>query len=71
MKITTLRTMAGTSVCGDYDECPSLHRTNEHPDRVFVIAKRVEDPALLDAFASRVGPDEVLGFVPNELLPEV
>ncbi len=68
MKITTLRTTSG---CSDIDTCPSLHRTDENPDGVFVISKRVDDPRILAAFASKMAPDEVLGFVPNDLLPEV
>lgn len=68
MKITTLRT---TSDCADIDTCPSLHRTDTHPDGVFVISKRVDNAEVLAAFASKMAPDEILGFVPNDLLPEV
>lgn len=68
MRITTLRT---TSDCPDENTCPSLHRTDEHPGGVFVISKRVDDPAVVDAFAHLMAPDEVLGFVPNDLIPEV
>ncbi|ANY06586.1 hypothetical protein [Pseudonocardia sp. HH130630-07] len=68
MLITTLRT---TSNCPDDGTCPSVHRTAEHPDRLYVITKRVDDPAITAAFAHLVADDELLGFVPADLLPEV
>lgn len=67
MKITTIR----TTKCGDDVDCPSLHRMDARPDGAFVVAKSVKDPQVLSGFAHLVGPDEILGFIPNQLLLEV
>lgn len=69
MKITTLRTTAGT--CPDVHTCPSIHAVEQHPDRRYVVTTTVIDPETLAAFAHLVGPGEQLGWMPTTLLPEV
>lgn len=69
MKITTLRSMSDK--CPDVYKCPSVHKVDGQPDRLYVVSKRVDDPATLSAFAHLVADDEILGWVDRELLPEV
>ncbi len=64
--VTMLRT-----ACPDGISCPSVHKIDTDPTGRYVISKRVTDPAVLDAFAPFIAPDEVLGRVPDTLLPEV
>lgn len=69
MKITTLRTTAGS--CPDVYTCPSVHALDLHPERRYVITTVETDPAILAAFDHLIGPGEQLGWAPAELLPEV
>lgn len=69
MKITTLRTTAGS--CPDVATCPSVDLIDEHPDRVYMIAKVETDPRILTAFAHRIGPGEGLVWHPRELHPDI
>lgn len=66
MEITTLRT-----TCPDGAVCPSIHRIDTDSENLYVITKRVTDPAVLAAFDGMVGADEQLGVAPRTLLPEV
>lgn len=66
MKITTLR----STHCPANRQCPSIHRLDTDPEGLYVIAKKVTDPAVLAAFAGRVAADEHLGWVPGTLIPE-
>lgn len=67
MKITTLRTMAGTPDCPDGNICPSIHTLDLHPERRYVVTKKETDPAVAAAFAHLIGDDEQLGWTPSEL----
>jgi hypothetical protein len=70
MKITTLRTMAGTNKCPDIESCPAV-LTTDTTDDLFVVTRVVDDPAVLAEFAHLVGPGEQLGYVPRELLKDL
>jgi hypothetical protein len=50
--------------------CPSVHRVAGQPG-YYLIGKRVADDAMVAAFADMVAPDEVLSWVPDEVLPEL
>lgn len=66
MKITTLRTVAGTNDCPVEGTCVSMHDLDLHPERRYVIVKRETDPAIVAAFAHLTGSDEVLGYTPRD-----
>lgn len=71
IEITTLRTVAGSDQCTDRRTCPSVHTVADRPGRKYVILAAVTDPDELAAFASLLGPGEILGYAPDALLPEV
>lgn len=71
IEITTLRTLAGSDVCTDRHTCPGIHTLADRPGRKYVVLKEVTDPAELAAFAEHMGPGEILGWTPDELLPGV
>ena len=68
VKITTLRTI---SDCPDINTCPGIHTVADQPGRRYVILKRVTDPDEIAAFAPYMAADEILGWGPDELFPEV
>lgn len=67
VQITTLRTLD----CPDRFACPGLHRVADRPGRVYIVTTTVTDAVELAAFADHVGEGEQLGWVPDELIPEV
>ena len=69
IEITTLRSTAGD--CPDQRTCASIHTLADRPNRRYVITKCVTDAVELAALAPLVGPDEQLGWLPADLLPEV
>ncbi|MGQ0575374.1 MAG: hypothetical protein ACT4RN_14365 [Pseudonocardia sp.] len=69
MRITTLRTLTGD--CPNERVCPSIHVLDVHPARRYVITKKEVDPAIAAAFAHLVGDDEQIGWVPDQLIPEI
>lgn len=62
LKLTKVR-----DLCPDGRTCPAVHTSNR--ETVFVIGKRVTDPAALAQMA--IGDDETVVEVPVSLLPEV
>jgi hypothetical protein len=71
IEITTLRTVAGDDEhCPDGRVCPSVHVVAARPERRYVVVKRL-DAAEAVAFAHLVGDDELVGWVPAELLRDV
>jgi hypothetical protein len=71
VEITTLRTVAGDDGhCPDGRVCPSVHAVAAWPERRYVVVKRL-DTAEAAAFAHLVGDDELVGWVPAELLRDV
>jgi hypothetical protein len=72
IEIITVRTMAGDDEsCPDGRVCPSVHLVATRPERRYVVVKKLDDVAEAAAFAPLVGDDELVGWVPAELLPEV
>lgn len=69
VKITTLRTLAGTDQCTDYPTCPGVHELDVDPDHRYVVAKTITDPAELAAFDGMLGDGEVAGWMPGGFLP--
>jgi hypothetical protein len=69
VKITALRTT--DVLCPDNRSCTSIHAVADEPDRLYVITKKVTDPAVAAAFNHLVADDEQLGYVPADLIPEV
>jgi hypothetical protein len=65
LKLTKIRPDDG--LCPDGRTCPAVYRSNR--GTVFIVGKRVTDPAVLAQAA--IGDDEVLSEVPAHLLPEV
>lgn len=62
VKLTKMR-----DLCPDGRTCPAVHAGSQ--GTVFVIGKRVTDPAVLAQMA--IGDDETVVEVPAALLPEV
>jgi hypothetical protein len=72
IEVTTLRTLAGDDEhCPDNNVCPSIHVLDHQPHRRYLVLKRVTDPAERAALAHLVGDDELVGWAPEELFPEV
>ncbi|HZG90926.1 MAG TPA: hypothetical protein VEZ42_12005 [Pseudonocardia sp.] len=71
IEIETLRSVAGTDHCPDGRVCPSIHRVARRPDRRYIVVKRLDDAEEAAAFAPLVGADDLVGWVPAELLPDV
>jgi hypothetical protein len=69
LKITTLRTLAGTPGCSDFPTCPGVHDLDTDPEHRYVIAKTITDPTELAAFAGELGDGEVPGWMPAGFLP--
>jgi sulfur carrier protein ThiS len=63
LKLTQVR----GDVCPDGRTCPAVLTSNR--ETVFVVGKRVTDPAALAQMA--IGDDEIAVEVPGSLLPEV
>lgn len=69
MKNITVTTLRGE--CVDDVTCPGIHSVNVDPEGRYIVAATVTDAAILDVFASRLGPGEILVRLPATLLPEV
>lgn len=69
IEITTLRTLAND--CPDNIDCPSINKIADRPGRRYVVLKQVTDPAEQAALAHLVGPDELVGWAPDQLFEEV
>jgi hypothetical protein len=68
--IKFLRTLEDKDSCADGIKCPAIAEVDGMED-LYVIVTDETDPAILAAFADRVGPGERLGRVPRSLLPEM
>jgi hypothetical protein len=66
-KITVLR----GDVCVEGDTCPMIARLDGDPETLHMVVTPETDPAKIAAFASRMGPGEVLARFPARLIPEV
>lgn len=66
-KITVLR----GEDCLEGDTCPLIARLNDDPELLHLVVRPETDPAKIAAFASRIGPGEVLATFPAALIPEV
>ncbi len=71
MKITVLRTLAGSDQCPNERTCPAVIVLDTHPERRYVITKTETDPAILAALAPYMAADEQVGWTPDSLLPEI
>lgn len=72
VRIITTRTLADDDEhCPDGRVCPSIHVVASRPERRYVVVKRLDDQAEAAAFAPLVGEDELVGWVPSELLPDL
>ena len=68
MKISILRTVAGTEDCPAEGTCAAILDLDVHPERRYVILKQETDPAILAACAHLIGTDEVLGYTSRNFL---
>lgn len=66
-KIAVLR----GDVCIEGDTCPMIARLNDDPETLHLVVTPETDPDKIAAFASRIGPGELLAKFPAALLPEV
>jgi hypothetical protein len=66
-KITVLR----AEECIEGDTCPMIARLNDDPALLHVVVTVEADPTKIAAFASRIGPGELLATLPAALLPEL
>ncbi len=66
-KITVLR----GEVCIEGDTCPMIARLDDDPEMLHMVVTPETDPAKIAAFASRIGPGELLAQFPARLIPEV
>lgn len=66
-KITVLR----GEVCIEGDTCPMIARLDDDPELLHIVVTPETDPDKIAAFASRIGPGELLATFPARLLPEV
>lgn len=53
------------------DTCPMIARLNDDPEVLHMVVTPETDPAKIAAFASRIGPGELLVTFPTALLPEL
>lgn len=67
MKITVLRSAS----CVEGDTCPMIGRVDTDPAWLRMVVIPETDPAVLAAFASHMGPGEILVKFPADQLPEV
>jgi hypothetical protein len=67
VKITVLRSAS----CVEGDTCPMIGRVDTDPAWLRMVVIPETDPAVLEAFASHMGPGEILAKFPAEQLPEV
>ncbi|MGH3827358.1 MAG: hypothetical protein ACRDQX_09320 [Pseudonocardiaceae bacterium] len=65
-KITVLRGGA----CIEGDTCPLIARLDDDPETLHMVVTPETDPAKIAAFASRVGPGELLAKFPARLIPD-
>ncbi len=68
MKITILRTLAGTADCPAEGTCAAILDLDVHPDRRYAVLKRETDQSILEACAHLIGADEVLGYASRDFL---
>lgn len=66
-KITVLR----GDVCVEGDTCPLIARLDDDSEMLHMVVTPETDPTKIAAFASRVGPGELLAKFPACLIPEV
>jgi hypothetical protein len=67
LKITVLRSES----CIEGDTCPMIARLNDDRETLHMVVTPETDPDKVAAFASRIGPGELLAKFPAALLPEV
>lgn len=66
-KITVLR----GDHCVEGDTCPIIARVDDDSELLHMVVTPETDPAKIAAFASRLGPGELLATLPAALLPEL
>lgn len=66
MTVTILR----GGPCGEGEECPGVHRMTSQPDRLFVVAGRVDDLGLRAELLVDSPEGTLVGAVPAGLFPE-
>lgn len=66
-KITVLR----DEHCIEGDTCPLIARLDDDSELLHMVVTPETDPTKIAAFASRIGPGELLATFPAALLPEV
>lgn len=67
IEIVTLRT---TNRCPDRFDCPSINRVVGRPGK-YVVGKQVTDPDILARFSEQMAADEVVTWVPDDVITEV
>lgn len=67
LKITVLR----DELCVEGDTCPLIAQLDDDPEVLHFVVTPETEPAKIAAFASRVGPGELLARFPARLIPEV
>lgn len=67
MKITVLRIAS----CVEGDTCPMIGRVDSDPAWLRMVVVAETDPEVMKAFASHIGPGEILAKFPAAQLPEV
>lgn len=58
-------------VCIEGDTCPMIARLDDDTETLHMVVTPETDPAKITAFASRIGPGELLAKFPAALIPEV
>jgi hypothetical protein len=66
-KIAVLR----AETCLEGDTCAMIARLTGDPETLYMVVRPETDPTKIAAFASRVGPEELLAKFPARLPPEV
>lgn len=69
--VTTATGNDGNDTCDDGRTCPGVHRVGDRPEVYYVVVTAVTDPEELAAFASRIGPGELLGTMPCRVIDDV
>jgi len=71
LTITTLTHTGDDGYCVDSRTCPAVRTIAEHPGKYFIVLTEVTDPAILAAFASDMGPGEILGTAPLSVIDRI
>jgi len=69
--VTSASDSDGDDRCDDQRTCPGVHRVADRPEVYDVVVTAVTDQVELAAFASRIGPGELLGTMPCRVIDDV